>query len=153
MGILLRVSLVVLVFVVAFFPIAMSVRRRDRKRRAIERRYRDKIQSRDRISFQDFAHTYFPSRNPRIVCAILESIKGWLRVPTGRLHPDDRIYEDLALGVWDCLEPFHLVADIEDRLHGEIGLSDDDDVQTLGQFVELCCTRLEESSQRTQGQP
>lgn len=113
--------LVVAVSLGVIAVILAATHRQERRLRKTERRYTEKIATRDAISFRDFARKYFPEEDPEVVCGILDCVRQCATVPTDRLDPKDHMVNDLTIGVWDGLAPCHLVADIEDRFDGSIG--------------------------------
>ena len=136
--------LVVAVSLGVIAVILAATHRQERRLRKTERRYTEKIATRDAISFRDFARKYFPEEDPEVVCGILDCVRQCATVPTDRLDPKDHMVNDLTIGVWDGLAPC--------RFDGSIGFPQGESADTLGQFISLCCRKLKESNPRVQSE-
>lgn len=101
--------------------------------------YLKKIENRKSRSVAEFAQEYFPTYEQSIVLVILKTIENWASVPVDRLMPTDHIVTDLTIGVWDGLEPNHLIADIGDACN--MRLDDcwlEECSGELNDFIERC---------------
>ena len=107
-------SLAISALGVVWFYLIRSVVRMLRRSTAVKRRAKAIMRDRRAMSPLEFGSEFFPKDQVEIACRLRDILKKVLIVDASRIHPDDRLIEDLGLGQVDGLDPNWLERDIEE---------------------------------------
>jgi acyl carrier protein len=86
-----------------------------RRSAAVQERAVEMMRDRRVLSASEFGSQFFPPEQSRIATQLREILKDVLIVDVSRIHPDDRLVEDLGLGQVDGLAQNFLEQDVDDR--------------------------------------
>ena len=94
-----------------------------RRSSAVQRHAKEIMSDRPALSASEFASVFFPPKHAEIAACIRDILGRVLIVDVSRITAEDRLVEDLGLGMVDGLDPNFLEIDIRDELHVDIGSS------------------------------
>ena len=106
-------SLAIAALGVVWCYVIRSVVRKSRRIAAVRKRAKEIMRDRQALSSTAFGSELFPQHEAEIAARLREILKRVLIVDVTRIHPDDRLVEDLGLGQVDGLDPNFLEGDIE----------------------------------------
>ena len=98
---------------------AKTVLRLSRRSNAVKRTANELMKGRQSLSPDEFAETHFPT-SQKVASRLFQILSNELIVDVSRIHPTDRLYADLGLGVIDGLDPVHLAMDVEQVFSADI---------------------------------
>lgn len=104
---------VAIIFGLVFAFVIPSVVRMSRRSNAVQKHAREIMRDRRSMSASEFGSEYFSTDQAEIASRLRDILKKVLIVDATRIHPEDRLIEDLGLGQVDGLDPNFLELDIE----------------------------------------
>ncbi len=99
---------------VVWFYLIRSVARMARQSASVKRQANEIMGERQPLSPVQFGSEFFPKEQVDVASRLLDILRKVLIVDVSRIHPDDRLVEDLGLGQVDGLDPNWLACDIKD---------------------------------------
>jgi acyl carrier protein len=102
--------------VVVLLCVMPSVIRMSRRSAAVQKRAKEVMRDRRAMSSSEFGSAFFPHDQAEITARVRDILKDVLIVDISRIHPDDRLVEDLGLGQVNGLDAEFLAADLEHKL-------------------------------------
>lgn len=88
-----------------------------RRSSAVQRHAKEIMRNRASLSSSEFGSTFFPQHQTEIAAQIRDILERVLIVDVSRIEADDKLIEDLGLGVVDGLDANFVEFDIHQKLH------------------------------------
>ncbi len=102
------------------------------------------VWGRPTLVVEEIAAKFFPMEQRDIASKVLRLLTPYLPVSAGRVHPDDRLIDDLGLSA--CLsrglDEVEFVHDLEDEFKIEFGEDDYLHMQTFRDTVEIVAVKI-----------
>ncbi len=106
-----------------------------------KRRALDHMAGRESLMAAEFANRYFSGDAIAVAEQLVDILSRHLSIDLSRLHPDDRLVEDLRMDALDSLSTVEFVLDVEKDLNVTIPNDAAEKMQTLRQVVEFVSAR------------
>ncbi len=113
--------LLLVILTALFMAVIPSVVRMSRRSSAVKRHAEELMKDRPPLSSSEFGCAYFPPKHQKVAPRIRDILGRVLIVDVNRVGADDRLIEDLGLGVVNGMDADFVELDIDRELHVDIG--------------------------------
>ena len=100
------------------------------------------MQSRTSLSDQEFGHTFFPPDRVEIAARLRHILSRHISVDLSRLHPDDKLVEDIRMDALDSLSTVEFIMDVEKEFDITVPNSVAKEMRTMRDVIDYVCGHL-----------